>query len=545
MTKTRSVSVQEIYTDFMYELLQEKLYQSGGELKKALVDKFNISEDNARQIISRAASTYAIKSSKPYTFGHGQFIYLLPDKDIDINQVRRICYSERPPIYRLLTHMIKHGGIVSFYDAMKITASPDEESSTKVSTLSDIVKVLVKLNLVYEERDENGINYILVKDELEEEDRRKLAKPLMTSYYNKMVVDSSLIPDVLRWLSHSNLISTISPIYRNKKTPSYGAKHNNLLWDAYSYSKTTGINAVRAVKALTSETQTLVVLDVVLSDEYSQLELDGFYNRVQININSVKLTGRKIMPIIIYKTCSQEVLNKTRALGFLSFDIASIFGTRIYDILSKLDEINELLLENEDVEKSVRKILRIIRQSGQEEALRDLKGVLFETLMYPVLKQMFPNASIERGKLWSIESESKKETYQYDYIFDASQPDEIVVVELRGYNSNVFVSLGDKDKKGSLKWFYEHKLPFVEQFYKDKISQGKKLRGLYITSASFWDDGRAYIAKLNKGVHKPLKTEIAYERHELLSMLRANDFKSEAKIIDSYYIGNSEIEDEE
>ncbi|WP_299568458.1 hypothetical protein [uncultured Pedobacter sp.] len=545
MTSKRTNTEQSKYTDFLYDVLSEQLHQSGAELKEALIKKFDVTPDNARQIIKRAAASLAIKSSKPYKFGNGQFIYLLPDKEITWRQVQRICQKKRPPIFRLLTYMDNHQGVISYYDAMKITASPDEESSTKVATLSDIVKVLVKLNLVIEERDENGINYILFKDELlDEGERRAAAKPLMAAYFTKMVIDSTLMPDILRWLSRSNLIAASPPVYRNKKTPSFGAKQNNLFWDAYSYTKATGINPVRAVKATMAESQTLVVLDVVLYKEYTQLDLDGFYNRVQININSVLLTARKVMPIIVYKECTEEILGKMRALGFLAFDVASIFGAKIYAVLSQLNLLHNLLLDDGDVEKSVRKVLKIIRESGQEDALRDLKGVLFETLMYPVLKQIFPNASIVRGKLLSVGKGSKKEGYEYDYIFHASNPDEIVVVELKGYNSNVTIPVGDREKKGSLKWFFERTLPFAKQFYKSEISQGKKFRGIFITSASFWDDGRAYVSQVGKGSFKPQKAEVAYERKELLAMLRNNHFHSEAKIIETYYSGNCEIGDD-
>ncbi|MCX2476089.1 hypothetical protein OQZ33_17275 [Pedobacter sp. MC2016-05] len=73
--------------------------------------------------------------------------------------------------------------------------------------------------------------------------------------------------------------------------------------------------------------------------------------------------------------------------------------------------------------------------AGQEDALRDLRGVMFEILMFPVLSSIYANAAATRGKTCSVtDADGKKEGYEYDYIFNSSHPQEIVVVELKGYN---------------------------------------------------------------------------------------------------------------
>lgn len=103
MTKLLAESEQNKYSEFIYKVLLEKLFQSGSELRKLLVDKFNVSDAYARKIIERAARTRDTKSSKPYTFGNGQFIYLLPDQDLDVNKIKSICRRKRPPLYKHLT----------------------------------------------------------------------------------------------------------------------------------------------------------------------------------------------------------------------------------------------------------------------------------------------------------------------------------------------------------------------------------------------------------------------------------------------------------
>ena len=535
MTKQTLISEQQKYNDFISAILAVQLFKSGSELRLLLVEQFGVSDSNARKIIARAATTRNIKSSRPYTFGNGQFIYLLQEQDLSVEMIMAICRRKRPPLYRLLKVMKSNNGIISHYEGLKITASPDEGSSTKVNTLVDMVKILVKLELVYEKKDVNGINYIIFRDDfLDDSDIRD--KALMSAHYNKMVIDSSLMPDVIRWLVNSNLIDNVNAIYRNKKTPSLGAKQNGLYWDAYSYSRTTGINPVLGSKADTVEKQTLVVMDVVLSDDYSQQDLDGFLARVQINLSAVKKGQRKVMPIVVYQSCSEEVLGKIKKLGFLAFDVGSIFGTRIYTILNKLKEVNDLIVADENIEKSVKGVLKAIKAAGQEDALRDLRGLMFELLMFPVLKEVFSSANYMRGKTYMMmHPDGTKEGYEYDYIFDSSHPPEIAVIELKGYNSDVSISLGDKNKKSSLKWFFERTLPFAKLQYKKEIAAGKKFRGVYITTANFWQDGKDYLTKLNAGGLKSARMNVGYDRKALLELLKIEGFLQEIKIIEKYY----------
>lgn len=529
------ISEQEKYNKFISNILSGKLFESGSELRLRLVEEFEVSNANARKIIARAAATKDIKSSKPYTFGKGQFIYLLQEQDLSVGMIMTICRRKRPPLYRLLSVMQENNGIVSHYEGLKITASTDTGSSTKVNTLQDMVKVLVKLELAYEKRDVNGINYIIFRDDFEV-DPESRDKALMAEHFNKMVIDSSLMPDIIRWLSKSNLIDNVNAIYRNKKTPSLGAKQNGLYWDAYSYSRATGINPIVGAKADIIEKQTLVVLDVVLSRDYIQLDLDGFLARVQINLNSVQKGMRKVMPVVVYQSCSEEVFSKIKKLGFLAFDVGSIFGTTIYNILNKVKEVNNLLVSDEPIEKSIKGVLKAIKLSGQEDALRDLRGLMFELLMFPVLKEVFGSANYLRGKTYSVKNpDGSKEGYEYDYIFDSSHPEEIVVIELKGYNSDVSIALGDKDKKSTLKWFFERTLPFAKVQYKKEIAAGKKFKAVYITSANFWQDGKDYLAGLNKGGLKSSKLNIAYDRKGLIELLVANGYKTEVKIIKDYY----------
>ncbi len=533
--KERRYSSQEKYNSFLNELLKEQLFESAINLNQELVKTFNISSENARQILKRAVTQKAIKSSSPYTFGKKQYIYIYNESELNKDGIKGISEKNRPPIFRLLELMDINKGIISYYEGLKITASPLEISSTKVSTLDDILNLLYKLDVVYTKKDTNNVTYIIYK--FEKEHLPESAEiSMMSEHYSKMVLDCSVLPDIIRWLGKSNLITNSNVIYRNKKTPAIGAKHNNLVWDAIAYTRATGINPVLSVKADEVEKQTLVVLDVVLSNEYSHVHLDAFYDRIQINRNSVQSVERKILPVIIYQSCTDHVINKINKLGIITFDIGAIFGKRIYDVLNKTRELSLIFKSDERIDEAIESILKTISRAGQDDALKELRGTLFEFLMYPVLSSLYPVANIIRGKtLTRLNEKGEKEGYEYDYIINSTNPPEVVIVELKGYHSGATIPLGDYQTKASLKWFFSKTLPFAAKEFDSEVKQGKTIKAVYITSANFWSDGKEYLEKLDAGKLKSVVLNTGYDRETLLSLLKSRGFSNEIKILEKFY----------
>ncbi len=545
MTISRNLSEQIKFNDFLIRSIKKSAFASGSQLAELLVSEFSVTSEYARKIVQRAATAKILKSSKPYTFGKGQYIYVLPDNELEYDQVMDICKKSKPPIYRLMATIKDNNGIISKYDAIKITGAPKGKSSTKVETVDDMIKLLSRMEFVYEQKDQHDVSYVIRKQDFErlpDQDE----KSLMQSCYNRMVMDCSLIPDVLRWMSSINLIDTKTnvPIYRNKKVPAIGASHNNILWDAYCYTKTTGINDVLGAIATTADKQTMVAFDIVLSNEYTDLMLDGFVSRIQINRHSVKGSKRKIFPIVVYNDASEFVLNKIRKLGILAIDIGSIFGARIYSVIQRLDEINNKLLSNStNVELAVEGILQDIRDAGQEEALKDLKGVLFETLMYPLIKNLFPDAMIERGRTLKLQlPNGSSEYYEYDYLVYSNRPKELIIIELKGYNSSAAIPVGDSNTKSTLSWFFRRTLPFAGKFFKDRIAEGLVLKGVYMTTANFWKEAKEYIGTMNKGKLKPKSLSTGYDRKDLITLLSERGFDKEVQIIDKFYTKEEEHE---
>lgn len=524
------------HEEFIVEVLTEKKHLVSTKLCEALIEKFEITSENARKVIQRAKEKNIIKSSAPLTFSKGQFAYSLPNTSLTKDRVKEICKEYRPALFRLLESIDINDGVISYYEALKITASPLNNSDSKADRLDDLIKSMEALGFIYLKTDANSIKYIISKSEQEDE------ISLMHIHYSKMLLDALFVKDILDWIAKSNLISNQKFIYRNKNKPTIGAEHNNLLWDAFGYTKTTGINTISAKIAKTQDKQTLVILDIVISRDYDQIDLDGFLSRIQININSVKSAKRKVLPIIIYKSASSFLLNKIKSLGFLSFDLGSIYGSNIFGILDNLSklQLNKNLIDSEDFETTIEETLKTIKNSGQEDQLKALKGTLFEVMMYQVLKHQYPSAEIQPNVYYSKKRNNKdsglieKEGYEYDYIIKSFNPREIIVIELKGYNANHKLPIGDYKSKYTLKWFFNRTLPFIRDKFKNELAEGYKFKAAYFTTSQFEDNAfPLFDDKYNS--FKPNNLDILYDREKLLRFTESNEYKSLSQIIDKFY----------
>jgi hypothetical protein len=133
------------------------------------------------------------------------------------------------------------------------------------------------------------------------------------------------------------------------------------------------------------------------------------------------------------------------------------------------------------------------------------------------------------------DTEGEKEYYEYDYIVTSTNPKEIVLIELKGYLSTAFIPLGDTETKSSLRWFFRKTVPFAGKYFNKEISDGKKLRAVYMTSAKFWRDGQDFIKKINGGSLRPKFLNVGYEREELILLLEERGFNKEIDIIKKFY----------
>lgn len=521
------------YDKYLSELFNnENIYKTGKELNQILQEKFQITSSNARKVISRAWSQGIIQSSHPITFGNGQYVYFKNKTSLSINVIKEIAKKNRPPVYHLLNLLESNEGIISYYEGLKITASPLRKEKEKSNTLNEIIYMLEYLGVV-ETKADSGITYIFLSSV------RNNVIPLMYQHKNNMIMDCFFIPDIRNWLIKHNFIDNKYIVYRNQTSPSKGAEHNNYIWDAFAYTNTTGYNTILGNSVERDEKRTLVVLDIVIHRSYMSCDVQGFLRRVQA-VRSSATTERKILPIVVYQEISSHAYSQLKSLGFIMLNLGSIYGENIYPIIHKIKEIKSSILNDwgtsEEIVENVDATLSEIEKSGQSINLGNMKGDLFEVLMYPLIKIMHPNASIELGKvLKRKEDDGTHREYEYDAIVRDFQNEEIIVYEFKGRNSKIEIPLKPHDKPNTVKWFFNTTLPFAREELQKQNSF--PVKGCYITTARFSADALKVLNTIN--THKNVKPEthdVFYDGEKLLQLLEEKREKHIIEVLNKYYI---------
>ena len=517
------------YHIYIKSLLAKSDYFLGKDLNEQLQKKFKtLSSATSRKQIQRAVDSKLIKSSSPVTFGSRQFAYWDYNKRLERDMIIEIAKIHRPTLYRSIKIIDSNKGIASIFELKKVGAIPDDTKRSKYDSLEKIIFELSELKIAYKVVNHQGNNFMIYPELVENADS------IMENHLKQMVLDVIFIRDILRTLRKINIIDNDTPLYRNIDYLSRGVSHNNFSWDSIAYTKTTGFNDKSE-----NEKHTLVALDIVIRRDYSQLDVEGFLARLQGILNSVKTGRRKVLPIVIYSQVEkQEVITLCHKLGFLTFDLGTIFGTKVYSVIQNLVELRS----TEELEESsvtntekIEEILNVIEESGQLEQLSALKGDLFEFLFYPVLKLLFPDSTIQHGVIFKEKIDDIRTEYEYDFFMTSPRLHEYTVIELKGYSSSNFIGLGNSSKKNTLKWFFKKTLPFISKKLKEK-GDGYKVTASYITTASFKEDGINFLSQLNSSKLKPTDIDCWYDGDKLIALLKSKNILKVLEIVKKYYI---------
>lgn len=518
---------------------------TSSELIQKICNKFkDCKRSNARKVIQNAVKKGIMKSTKPLTFGHGQYAYYSNSTPFSLKLIKDILKENRPGLYRVLERLRTNGGIISYIEALKLSASPIHKSSTKVPTFKELVTLLENMKQV-KVMDCKGVNYLVTPSMSD-----TVAMCLMNEHNQNLYLDCIFIPPILIWLQKHYLINTKhGVVYRNKNNVGQGAIHNNLAWDAFAYTNTTGF--YEYIGSNDKDTSTLVVLDFKIKGTYDLLDLYGFYDRIQIHRNSVKSKRkkRKVLPIVIANDVSTQANYEIRNLNFLSFDISTSFGERICEIIKNLELVsfNRLLNVEEDIQydsflKTIDNTLSTLKESGQETNLNNIKGELFERIMYMILAKIYPTAHIYHSYILTEKLEDNNIRNQ-EYDFFISTNNEYIAIEVKGYKGETRIKNGkwlekeNKPEKDTVKWFFSYTYPFFKKTF--KVNPIKKpVRCCYITTSQFTNEALESLNTKINSVDKPDDLDIYYDGDKLIKFLKESkehDFTQEIKVIKQYY----------
>jgi hypothetical protein len=528
---------QQKFESFLQSVLKGRdSCETGSQLCKSLMTKFGISSNYASKIIGRAVSNKKLLWSHPIAFGHRQYLYWKPGSLLTPQNVAIACQEDRPPIYRLLTSMIAQGGGISLFDAYKITGSHIRSVNAKHSRLHSLLNGLENLKLIKQIKGvESDEAYIVFSSPSVEENGPQ--KHLLTS----MKLSATFLPDLLNLLKRNNLLDSRQIVYRNKSNPHRLVEHADHVWDSFGYTKTTGINTVLGNNSSSNNKKCLVVIDVVIDRIYGHIDLDGFIERIQSVRNSPQKGTRKILPIVCYASLENEVSARLRSYGFLTYDMGTVYGSKIFEMIKSIGRIKELTLSADKVSPDVPSLidatLHQIRSCGQDVNLSNIKGDLLEALLFPLFNRLYPNASILQKKtIQTKDDENKKKEFEYDFIMIDHSMNEIVIVEVKGRKANHQVEWGDEKTKNTLGWFFNGAVPFAKSYYKkNPIQSGMSVRACFISTGHFNDNTIARLSEFESSKLRPTKMKISYKRDELFQLLNDNGLDKTVQTIERYF----------
>jgi len=516
------------YNEFLAELFEQSAtVLIAADLIKKLNEKFEVTDNYARQIISRAVKNKIIKSSEPFSFEKRQYFYMNKNQHISTNTLLTISRLHRKPLYRLLKLLLKTGGICSYYEAEKITATPtSNKDKYRVISLDEEIRRLTKVHIIKEVKDKRGIPFLILLEEINIEDH-DMVKNKINAHHANMNRDVMFIIDIIRWLKNNGFISD-QVWYRRKDNPNIGSIINDFPFDATTFTKTTGYS-LDAGKV--DDKNTIVVMDILIYRSYSKIDLDAFYDRIQsIRHSTKKESIRKIMPIIFYVDIEDNIKNEINNLHILSFSLKSIMGSKIIHVIEEYNNIKRIIDESltideeksSDVIEKISSTIEIIENTGQMENLQNLKGDLFEILMYMVLSCLFKQPYFEHSKI--IKSTDDQKTYEFDIIVEDKEEDEVVVIELKGLKNTTIINLGDTSTNNTVNWFFGKTYPIAKKYYAQRSQHDKsRIKACYITSANFSNEAIQKLDEYNQSKKiKPTNFDCYYDRKKLLDLLKSH-----------------------
>ena len=471
---------------------------------------------NARKIIETAVKKSLIQSSKPMTFGNNQYLYYSNkgSRDFLISKLEFFgTYLSR------ISHVISlNGQIISYSELIKISACTTKKTSTKVKSLEEIIDFLQRKDVLDMKKESyKGINFLISK-KIDNESKFQIIQ----DYINKMNIDVLLIKPILFFLKNINLIDSREITkFRNFSSLDNLPKLNNLGWDAYGYTYTTGF--YDSVGNKEPKKSTFLALDLKISRNYTLYDLQGFYNRIQIYRNSVKNKKkiRNIIPVIFAKG-------------------SNIYGENFDNLVNQLIPLYSYKFnsipypDKEIIIHNIESVLEFIKNSGHTISFGNMKGDLFELLMSTVISEIYNIKDV------IIKKNYKLKDLQYDFVVQTKT--EIIVIEVKGYKKDKKIPLGYFDKKKqkpqreSVKWFFNYTFDiFKNNYMGGPEHHNLDVRACYITTSKFDPIAIKYLENLNRGKLKPTNLNLFYDRDQLINLLGENKLYDEIKIINNYF----------
>ena len=515
-----------IHENYLKQFLDKHNNQSylGTQLIDILHEQFpELTQTNCRRIIYNALQHALIRSSAPMTFGNNQYAYFSEATDFGYEILSEHIQTYKKALHRVIFALFRNNGVLTFLEAQKISGATLTNESHSVS-FDSILNDLHMLQLIETHR--IGETCFITQ--------KRMASSCIAGTYSDLKNMNLLLNLSLNWLVRTNMIDAKQLCYMGESNAYNGIERNNEIWDAFGFSNAVGLGN------RDKEFQTVVLIDFLSNHTYEEYDFSGFKERVDRVIYSTsresRKTHRKVLPIIFSHEISPAALSLIKKSGYLYFNITSLLGKNALDItrnfttnISRIEE--KIYNKDSDFEREIADSLNEIRESGNETNYGNLKGQLFEYLMYPVIQKIYgQNAIITHS--FSGSMDNKK--FECDYLVETDE--ENVVIELKGYDKGniimkgVFEQSTQKYTPNSVLWFLNQTFHLCCRL----LGTRKFNRFCYITTADLSEDAKNEL--LSRKRNKPSKLECFYTHDSLLKLLEQYEMENEIKVIKQFYM---------
>jgi hypothetical protein len=492
------------------------------ELIAILLQQFpTLTANNCRKIINNALGHNMISSSAPITFANNQYAYFSTESPTGYEVLANSIKKHKQSLHRVIFALERNGGILTYRDAFKISGATLADASHSISFKS-IINELKQLKIADIQTIHNT-KFVVQK-------KKSIDISVLENLYNDQKNTNLLLFLSLNWLVHSNLIDSKQLCYMGESNDYSGIERNDELWDAFGFSNATGIRSSK------KEFQTIVLIDFLPNHTYEEYDFIGFKERVDRTIFSTTGEHRKVLPIIFSCSISPSASSLIKKYGYLCFNIFSLLGENALNIARNYTQNiasieQKISSKSTDFGEEISNSLKDIRESGNETNYGNLKGQLFEYLMYPVIQKIYgANSIITHNYSGSIDGQK----FECDYLVELN--DENIIIELKGYKKGNIILKGSYDQEtqkytpNSILWFLNQTFNLCSR----KLGNRRPNKFCYITTAELEDSAKAELTARKK--NKPTSLECFYNYTTLIKLLQDYDMKNEIKVIKQFYV---------
>lgn len=474
------------------------------ELIEVLMRKFpDITNENARKIISNLNKKKKINSSAPITFSNNNYAYASKNKKANYKNLEELVRKHKKKLFRAICLIKRQNGVITYNELAKVVGCVTSEFGNNLK-IADIIRDL-KYFEIANVQEYKGIIFIIGQNNINVKLDEKISE---------LEKENKILIHLINWLKEINIINTQDIVtFKGVKNNFKGVENGNIIWDAFFFTNTVGIE-IRENK-----TKTVGIIDFSYKTTYDWIDAEGLKDRVNIFINSTKGGKRKIFPIIFADKITNAARKIIKENNYMCVDIKKILGDNYEKIISKYME-----LENKN-EIDIMEIDKICNLIGSNANYGNMKGNLFEYMMGEVFRNIYKEVATNFEH--SIVINGKEIDYRIE------TKNENIFIELKSYKQDVEIQLGEQQQKNTVNWAYKTSFKaFQDKFKGDK---NRKCKFCYVTTAKFEKEALEMLRNLNSGKCKAEKLECYYDRGRLLNLLKDYNCKKEIKIIKNYF----------